>query len=44
MFNKVKGTQDFLDLSLFNHTLAIIKKQLATYRFEEIATPHAVFL
>src|ERR1700722_11672278 len=39
MFNKVKGTQDFLDLSLFNHVLATIKKQLATYHFTEIATP-----
>lgn len=39
MFNKVKGTQDFLDLSLFNHVLATIKKQLTTYHFSEIATP-----
>ncbi len=38
MFNKVKGTQDFLDLSLFNYVLGIIKKQLATYRFTEIST------
>lgn len=39
MFNKVKGTQDFLDLTLFNAVLAIIKKQLALYHFTEIATP-----
>lgn len=39
MFQKVKGTQDFLDLTLFNHVLAIIKKQLITYHFTEIATP-----
>lgn len=39
MFSKVKGTQDFLDLSLFNYTLAVIKKQLATYHFNEITTP-----
>jgi histidyl-tRNA synthetase len=39
MFNKVKGTQDFLDLSLFNYVLGVIKKQLTTYHFTEIATP-----
>ena len=39
MFNKVKGTQDFLDLSLFNYVLGAIKKQLTTYHFTEIATP-----
>jgi len=39
MFNKIKGTQDFLDLTLFNHVLATIKKHLAVYNFTEIATP-----
>lgn len=39
MFNKVKGTQDFLDLSLFNYVLGAIKKQLTIYHFAEIATP-----
>jgi histidyl-tRNA synthetase len=39
MFNKVKGTQDFLDLSLFNYALDSIKKQLTTYHFHEVSTP-----
>ena len=36
---RVKGTQDFLDLSLFNFVIDTVKKQLITYHFTEIATP-----
>ncbi len=36
---RVKGTQDFLDLRLFNHIIDLAKKQLETYHFTEIATP-----
>lgn len=39
MFNKVKGTQDFLDLTLYNFIIDTIKKQLSLYHFTEIATP-----
>lgn len=39
MFNRVKGTQDFLDLTLFNFLINATKKQLALYNFVEIATP-----
>ena len=39
MFNRVKGTQDFLDLTLFNFLVSEAKKQLSRYNFIEIATP-----
>lgn len=39
MIPRVKGTQDFLDLTLFNYVLDTSKKHLATYNFAEIATP-----
>jgi histidyl-tRNA synthetase len=39
MFNKVKGTQDFLDLTLYNFIIETIRKQLTLYHFTEIATP-----
>lgn len=39
MVHKIKGTQDFLDLSLLNFTIATIKKHLQRYHFHEIATP-----
>ncbi len=39
MISRVKGTQDFLDLTLFNFVINQIKKHLATYHFTEIATP-----
>ncbi|MBA3954809.1 histidine--tRNA ligase [Candidatus Dependentiae bacterium] len=39
MFNRVKGTQDFLDLTLFNFFLSSLKKHLGTYNFTEIKTP-----
>ncbi|MBA2307362.1 histidine--tRNA ligase [Candidatus Dependentiae bacterium] len=39
MYNRVKGTQDFLDLTLFNFIVDAAKKHLALYNFTEIATP-----
>lgn len=39
MIPRVKGTQDFLDLSLFNFVIAQFGKHAARYRFTEIATP-----
>lgn len=39
MFQKIKGTQDFLDLTLFNFIIDKIKKHLAVYHFNEIKTP-----
>lgn len=39
MFNRVKGTQDFLDLTLFNFLVSEAKKHLLAYNFSEIATP-----
>ena len=39
MYNRVKGTQDFLDLTLFNSIIDAAKKHLALYNFTEIATP-----
>ena len=39
MFSRVKGTQDFLDLTLFNTVVDRIKKHLQAYHFTEIATP-----
>ena len=39
MFTRVKGTQDFLDLVLFNFLIDQAKKHLKNYNFHEIATP-----
>lgn len=39
MYNRVKGTQDFLDMTLFNGIIDAAKKHLALYNFTEIATP-----
>jgi histidyl-tRNA synthetase len=39
MFRRVKGTQDFLDLRIFNFILHQAKKHLSLYHFEEIMTP-----
>ncbi len=39
MYNRVKGTQDFLDMTLFNSIIDAAKKHLALYNFTEIATP-----
>jgi len=39
MISRIKGTQDFLDLSLFNFIISSFKKTMKTYHFEEISTP-----
>jgi len=39
MFKKIKGTQDFLDLTLFNFIIDQAKKHLSEYNFTEISTP-----
>ena len=39
MINRVKGTQDFLDMRLFNFFLTLAKKYLSEISFKEIATP-----
>ena len=36
---RVKGTQDFCDLTLFNITIDSFKKYISLYNFTEIATP-----
>lgn len=39
MIQKVKGTQDFIDLTLFNFIVSQTKKHLQDYNFTEIKTP-----
>lgn len=39
MFKRIKGTQDFLDLTLFNFIIDKAKKHLEEYNFAEISTP-----
>ncbi len=39
MINKVKGTQDFVDLSLYNFAIQAIRAHLKKYNFSEIVTP-----
>lgn len=39
MISRIKGTQDFCDLTLFNVTIETFKKHIALYNFTEIATP-----
>ena len=39
MIQRVKGTQDFLDLTLFNFLISQTNKHLELYNFKEIATP-----
>jgi histidyl-tRNA synthetase len=39
MINRVKGTQDFLDLALFNGIVDQAKKWLTLHNFAEISTP-----
>jgi hypothetical protein len=39
MFQKVKGTQDFLDMSLYNFIVDSLRKHLSLYHFSEISTP-----
>src|ERR1700739_2241281 len=38
MIQRIKGTQDWLDLTLFNFAIDQIKKQLQTYNFTQIKT------
>lgn len=38
MIQRIKGTQDWLDLALFNFAINQIKKQLQTYNFTQIKT------
>ena len=39
MIPRVKGTQDFIDMTLFNFVIAAIKKHMSWYHFTEIQTP-----
>jgi histidyl-tRNA synthetase len=39
MISRVKGTQDFLDLSLWNFVISQLKQHVQKYHFTEIATP-----
>ena len=39
MIPRVKGTQDFLDLTLYNYLLEVTKKYLTLHHFTQIATP-----
>lgn len=39
MIGRVKGTQDFLDLTLFNFIIETTKKHLAIYSFTQVETP-----
>lgn len=39
MITRVKGTHDFLDLTLFNFVVNQAKEHLTTYHFSEIKTP-----
>lgn len=39
MIPRVKGTQDFIDCTLFNFIIDSVKKHLTLYRFTEIKTP-----
>ncbi len=39
MIERIKGTQDFLDMSLFNFIYTQCARHLALYHFEEISTP-----
>jgi len=39
MINRVKGTQDFIDVTLFNYAISKIEKHLRSYHFTEIKTP-----
>lgn len=39
MIPRIKGTQDFVDLTLYNYVLEVAKKYLTLNRFTQIATP-----
>ncbi len=44
MIPRVKGTQDFIDATLFNFIISAIKKHLFLYHFSEIQTPIVEYL
>lgn len=39
MITRVRGTQDFIDLTLYNYFIEVTNLHLAEYNFTEIATP-----
>lgn len=39
MINRIRGTRDFLDLTLFNFALSTLKRQLTLHHYHEIMTP-----
>lgn len=39
MIQKIKGTQDFLDMTLFNFILGTVRTHLRSYHFHEVSTP-----
>ena len=39
MIHKIKGTQDFINLELFNFIVTQAKIHLTEYNFQEVATP-----
>lgn len=39
MIQRVRGTEDYLDMGLFTFVLNTVKKHLATYNFNQIETP-----
>jgi histidyl-tRNA synthetase len=44
MIPRVKGTQDFLNLTLFNFIISAVKKHVSSYHFTEIQTPLIEYL
>lgn len=44
MIPRVKGTQDFIDLTLFNYIVDAARKHLTKYHFTEIQTPLVEYL
>lgn len=44
MISRIKGTQDFLDLTLFNYIVNALKKHAIWYHFTEIQTPLVEYL
>src|SRR5581483_9052235 len=44
MIPRVKGTQDFIDMTLFNFIISKIKQHLQLYHFTEIQTPLIEYL
>src|SRR5438105_12299579 len=44
MISRVKGTQDFLDCTLFNFIIDVVKKYCTQHNFSEIQTPIIEYL